>query len=147
MNKFRVRRQKYDMVKVKFGEIHLIEAVLLQWWNIKGLPWPFLQQVDNVITAIAAGKETFEKMKHKMIDDYAEKDEAGEIVRVTDEDGRETGIPSFGENQAEVDALWNELTATTFDCPSLAASTLKDCAETLGLTLATLRMIKPIVAE
>ena len=135
------------MVKVKFGEIHPIETVLLQWWNVKGLPWAFLQQVDSVTTAIATGKETFEKMKGKMIDDYAEKDEAGQVVMNHDANGQSTGIPSFGENQTKVDDLWDELTATTFDCPSIPAQMLEDNAEKLGLTLATLRMIKPIATQ
>lgn len=135
------------MVKIKFGEIHPIETVLLQWWNIKGLPWAFLQQVDNVTTAIATGKETFDKMKNKMIDDYVEKDDAGQVVMNHDANGQSTGIPSFGENQTKVDDLWDELTATTFDCPFIPAQMLEDNAEKLGLTLATLRMIKPIVAQ
>lgn len=135
------------MTKVKFGEIATVEAVLLQWWNVKGLPWALLQQVDSVITAVAAGKETFDKMKHKLIDDYAEKGADGQVAMVVDADGRETGVPSFGDNQAKVDELWEELTATEFDCPTIPAQMLADNAEKLGLTIGTMRMIKPLVSE
>ncbi len=134
------------MTKVKFGEIATIETVLLQWWNVKGLPWALLQQVDSIITAVAAGKETFDKMKHKLIDDYAEKDESGQVVMVIDANGQSTGIPSFGDNQAKVDELWDELIATEFDCPTLPAQMLADNVDKLGLTPGTMRMIKPLVA-
>ena len=135
------------MTKVKYGQIQQIEAVLNQWWDVKGLPWVFLQQVDDVITAIGQANTTFEKMKKKLIDDYAEKDEAGGVITVKDADGNPTGIPSFGDNQALVDAAWLELVNTEFDCPALSAAQLERNTEALGLTLATKRMIKPIVAD
>lgn len=135
------------MLKVKYGQIQQIENVLNQWWNIKGLPWAFLQQVDGVISAIAAGNSTFEKMKQKLIDDYAEKDNEGQVVIVKDADGNPTGAPSFGDNGALVDEKWQELVSTEFDCPALPAALLEANAETLGMTLASMRMIKPIIAQ
>lgn len=135
------------MAKVKYGQIQQIEAVLNQWWDVKGLPWAFLQQVDSVIAAIAQSKATFERMKQKLIDDYAEKDEAGQVVTIRDADGKSTGIPSFGDNQALVDAAWLELVNTEFDCPALPAAQLERNAAALGLTLAAYGMIKPVVAE
>lgn len=153
MSKIKVRRQKYGMAKVKFIQIQSIMAVLAGselnpgWWNIKGLSWELLRQVSDAIESLEKSSATFEKMKQKLIDDYAEKDEAGQIVRIKDADGNLTGTPSFGENQRLVDEAWIELINTEFECPALQATLLERHAEPLGLTLATYGMIKPIVGE
>jgi len=128
------------MAKVTYAQMAGVKAVLESWWNVKGLPWAFLQQLDTVAQAIAASSETFDKLRKKFIDEYATKGEDGEPV-ISD-----NGVVTLDDPEL-ADAEWANLLATEFDCPTLRSTDVEANAEKLGLTLGTLRTIKPVVEE
>jgi len=128
------------MAKVTYAQMAGVKAVLELWWNVKGLPWAFLQQLDTVAQAIAVGGETFDKLRKKFIDEYAVKDEYGEPV-ISDNGAVTLDDPELA------DAEWAKLLATEFDCPTLRSTDVEANAEKLWLTLGTLRTIKPVVEE
>lgn len=128
------------MAKVTYAQMAGIKAVLESWWNVKGLPWPFLQQLDTVAQAIAVGGETFDKLRKKFIDDYAQKGEDGNPII-----GDDGAVELADADQANEE--WAKMVALEFDCPTLPADDLSANAEKLGITLGIMRTLKPIIAE
>ena len=128
------------MAKVTYAQMPGIKAVLDSWWNLKGLPWPFLQQLTTVAQSIDASSETFNKLRKKFIDEYAARGE-DESPIITDD-----GVVTLSD-PAVADAEWVKLLATEFDCPTLRSCDVEANAEKLGLTLGTLRQIKPVIEE
>ena len=116
-----------------------IKAVLDSWWNTKGLPWSFLQQLDTVAQVIATNGETFEKMRQKFIKEYAKMD--GDGKPVTDEDDA-----VVFDDPERANAEWANLLAVEFDCPTLGADDLNSSSDKLGITLGIMRVLKPIIA-
>ena len=127
------------MAKVTYAQIPGIKAVLESWWTVKGLPWPFLQQLDTVAQVVATNNETFEKMRQKFIKEYAQTDDSGNPV------SDDNGIIVLAD-QDLADAEWGKVVAVEFDCPTLAADDLSFNSEKLGITLGTMRVLKPIIA-
>lgn len=128
------------MAKVTYAQMAGVKAVLDSWWNVKGLPWSFLQQLTTVAQSVDASSETFNKFRKKFIDEYAAKDEDGAPV-ISDD-----GIVTLGDPEV-ADAEWAKLLATEFDCPTLRSCDVEANAEKLGLTLGALRTIKPVIEE
>ena len=127
------------MAKVSYGQMPGIKAVLDSWWNTKGLPWSFLQQLDTAAQVIATNIETFEKMRQKFIKEYAKMDSNGKPV--TDEDDA-----VVFDDPERANAEWANLLAVEFDCPTLGADDLNSSSDKLGITLGIMRVLKPIIA-
>lgn len=145
------------MVSVKYSQIRGIIKVCDQWWSVKGLPFALLQKVEAAISVVLTNSATMEKMKTKLVDENVLRDGDGNPVVILkadgtpaiaiDENGEQTTLPDFGPNKATVDAEWERIMELAFDCPSIPAQMLDENAEKLGLTLGTMRMIKPLVAQ
>lgn len=145
MNKFKHnRRVTQIMAKVTYAEMLSIKALLESWWATKGLPWTFLQQLDNVAQVVAMNFETYDKMRLKFIDEHAKKGEDGEPLTKKDKDGNSTGEIVFIDAEVAT-AQWRELMAVSFDCPTLASDDLSNQAEKLSITLGVMRILKPII--
>lgn len=127
------------MAKVTYAQMTGIKSVLESWWTVKGLPWPFLQQLSAVAQVIVANTDTFEKMRQKFIADYVEKDEDG-TAKFQD------GVPMFTDPKT-ADAEWGKLIAIEFDCPTLATDELATHADKLGITLGAMLTIKPLLVD
>lgn len=128
------------MAKVTYAQIPGIKAVLDSWWNVKGLPWPFLQQLTAIAQSVDASSETFNKFRKKFIDEYAAKDKDGNPI--VNEDGTLTL-----DDSEVADIEWASMIMVEFDCPTLRSCDVEANAERLGLTLGTLRTIKPVIEE
>lgn len=62
-------------------------------------------KVRELLRTLAPHQQAFEEERQRLIAEYAEKDEDGELVLVD-------GAPQFGDKQAEVDRRWSELRST-----------------------------------
>jgi hypothetical protein len=128
------------MAKVTYAQMPGIKSVLESWWAVKGLPWALLQRLDTVAQVIATNADTFEKMRKKFIDDYAQKGEDGNPII-----GDDGAVELADADQANEE--WAKMVALEFDCPTLPADDLSANAEKLGITLGIMRTLKPIIAE
>lgn len=147
MNKFKKKRKdKNFMATVTYAQLPEARAVIDSWWNVKGLPMPFLQQLKRVARCLGKNHEDFEELRKKLVDEYAQKDEDGQPIMRKDKDGKPTDAPLWTD-KAALDAAWKELIGCTFDCPTLNIADLEDNAEKLGLALLHLTALDPIIVE
>ena len=142
------------MVKVKYAQIGAIDSVLFEWWTVPGLPVAFQRSVLAIKRTLEENGAQFEELRKKFIEDYAAKDENGNVKRAqrqtgVDEDGNpvveEAGI--LFADPAAADARWTELLLAEFECPALKLSDLEAHAERLGLTLQKFAIIEDLLTE
>lgn len=90
--------------KLQLGNVSVVaDAAALVMQEAQTYKTRFLAR--ELLRALAPHQEGFEAERQRLIGEYAEKDEAGELALVD-------GAPQFGDNQAEVDRRWNELRST-----------------------------------
>lgn len=144
------------MAKVKYSQINGILSVLGAWLNIKGVSWELLQQACAVTDAVVEANTTYQKLRKKATDDYVLRDESGQPVLQKDDkgnviegvgaDGQTFNLPDFGENTEKITAEIERIDALMFDCPELSAEIVKENQQTLGITLAHMRAISPLLS-
>jgi hypothetical protein len=120
------------MVKVKFGQLDNLEAVLDSWWQVTGLPVAFQRQLLGIRRSLADQRGLFEELRKKFIDEYAAKNADGQYV-LTDPE--------------VANAHWRDLWATDFECAAINIDDLEKHAEKLGMTLEKLTIIDVLLSD
>lgn len=148
------------MALVKYSQIDTINAVISEWWTLPGLPLPLQKSLLSIRKALAESRETREELRKKLIEDYSARDESGNPIDVDVPVFGEDGTPLKDANgkpvtdkvrkftdDAEVNAKWNEITATIFECPTIAESLIAPHIEKLSITLQKLEIIEALIVE
>jgi hypothetical protein len=153
MNKHKVfRRDRKGMATVTYrqlvgNEFEMgIVGAINNLINVKGLPMPFLRQLMKIGACVKQNNEEFQELRKRLIDEHAQKDAGGQVITIKDRDGNPTDSPAWAD-KAALDVAWKDMMALTFDCPTIQVADLETHAEKLGLTLALLMALDPIVKE
>ncbi len=148
------------MASIKYGQIDDIESILSEWWNVQGLPMALQKSLLSIKKALTENKATREELRQKLISDYSVRDENGEPVDVmqpvlnakgepvknADGEPATVRVRKFTDIDA-VNAQWDELVNTNFECPGIAESPIEPHVEKLGITLQKLEVIDSLIVE
>lgn len=141
------------MASIKYGQIDDIESILSEWWNVPGLPMALQKSLLSIKKAMTENKATREELRQKLISDYCKRDEGGEPIMEERPVGlNDEGKPIIARTHVftdidAVNAQWDELVNTTFECPTITESTIEPHVEKLGITLQKLEVIDSLIVE
>lgn len=135
------------MVKVQYAQIETIDSVLVEWWDIPGLPIALQRRVLDIRKLLVEQRQQFEELRTKFVADHAKKDNDGKpvISQVKNDDGETIRETYVFVDQKEADKCWAEIVTSEFECPTITESMLETDAIVDNLTPQKLAMIDVIV--